>query len=150
MDFFYSPGFGGACALLAAVIAFFAAQSSTRQRRRSDEATLLEAARLRQNAERAEAVQRNWDRFTWLVDRAGEIDPALTVGLLARVTDTAEALGDRDLVEFSREFAADLFEGLELEDDAVDATESWTPPGGRADTGDEAGPDSTAHEEARP
>ena len=62
MDFLYSPGFGGACALLAAVVAFVAAGLSTRQRRRADEAALAESARQRDDLRRAEAIQQCWDR----------------------------------------------------------------------------------------
>jgi hypothetical protein len=109
VDFFYSPGFGGACALLAAVIAFIAAGLSTRQRRRADEAALAEAARLREEVRRSEEIQRCWDRYVWVVDHANEIGVRLTAGLLSRITDTAAALGDRDLVEFSRQFTVELF-----------------------------------------
>ena len=109
MEFLYSPGFGGACAVLAAVIAFTGAALSTRQRRRSDEAALAEAARQRNEARRAEAVQQCWDRYVWVVDHADEIGVRLTTGLLGRITDTAAALGDRDLVEFSRQFTMELF-----------------------------------------
>ena len=108
MDFLYSPGFGGACAVLAAVIAFIAAVLSTRQRRRADEAALAEAARQREDVRRAEAIQQCWDRYVWVVDHANEIGVRLTTGLLSRITDTAAALGDRDLVEFSRQFTLEL------------------------------------------
>lgn len=109
MEFLYSPGFGGACALLAAVIAFIAAGISTRQRRRADEAALAEAARQREELHRSEAIQRCWDRYVWVVDHANEIGVRLTAGLLSRITDTAAALDDRDLVEFSRQFTFELF-----------------------------------------
>lgn len=108
MDFLYSPGFGGACALLAAVIAFVAAGLSTRQRRRADEAALAEAARQREEVRRAEQIQQTWDRYVWVVDHANEIGVRLTAGLLSRITDTAATLGDRDLVEFSRQFTLEL------------------------------------------
>ena len=108
MDFLYSPGFGGACALLAAVIAFIAASLSTRQRRRADEAALAEAARQREEVRRSDQIQLCWDRYVWVVDHANEIGLRLTAGLLSRITDTAAELGDRDLVEFSRQFTLEL------------------------------------------
>ena len=108
MDFLYSPGFGGACALLAAVIAFIAASLSTRQRRRADEAALAEAARQREEVRRSDQIQLCWDRYVWVVDHANEIGLRLTAGLLGRITDTAAELGDRDLVEFSRQFTLEL------------------------------------------
>ena len=108
MDFLYSPGFGGACALLAAIIAFVAAGLSTRQRRRADEASLAEAARQREDLRRSEAIQRCWDRYVWVVDHANDIGLRLTTGLLSRITDTAVGLGDLDLVEFSRQFTLEL------------------------------------------
>ena len=109
MDFLYSPGFGGACAVLAAAIAFTGAWLSTRRRRRADDAALGEAAKKREQARRAEATQQCWDRYVWVVDHADEIGVRLTTGLLGRITDTAAALGDRDLVEFSRQFTLELF-----------------------------------------
>ena len=109
MDFLYSPGFGGACAVLAAAIAFTGAWLSTRQRRRADDAALGEAAKQREQARRAEATQQCWDRYVWLVDHADEIGVRLTTGRLGRITDSAAALGDRDLVEFSRQFTLELF-----------------------------------------
>ena len=109
MDFLYSPGFGGACAVLAAVVAFVAAGLSTRQRRRADDAELAESARQRDDLRRAQAIQQCWDRYVWVVDHANEVGIRLTTGLLSRITDTAAELGDHDLVEFSRQFALELF-----------------------------------------
>ena len=108
MDFLYSPGFGGACALLAAVIAFAAAGMSTGQQRRADDAALTESARRRDDLHRAEAIQQCWDRYVSVVDHANEVGIGLTTGLLGRITDTAAELGDRDLVEFLRQFALEL------------------------------------------
>ena len=122
MEFLYSPGFGGACAVLAAVIAFSGAALSTRQRRRADDAALAEAARQREVARGAEAIQRCWDRYVWVVDHANEIGVRLTTGLLGRITDTADALGDRDLVEFSRQFTLELFTATAGEQPATDPT----------------------------
>lgn len=94
--------------MLAAVIAFVAASRSTGQRRRADEAALAEAARQREEVRRGEQIQQTWDRYVWVVDHANEIGVRLTAGLLSRITDTAAALGDRDLVEFSRQFTLEL------------------------------------------
>ena len=74
-----------------------------------DDAALAEAASQREEVRRAEAIQRCWDRYVEVVDHADEIGVRLTTGLLGRITDTAAALGDRDLVEFSRQFTLELF-----------------------------------------
>ena len=110
MNFFNSAGFGGVCALAAALIAFAAAQLSTRQRQRTDRATLAGASAARADQRREEEIQRCWDRYVWLVDHIDEVGIPLAAGLLARITDTAVRLGDRDLVEFSRQLAAELLQ----------------------------------------
>jgi hypothetical protein len=122
VEFLYSPGFGGACALLAAIIAFAAAGISTRQRRRADEAALAEAARQREEGRRTDAIAHCWDRYVWVVDHANQIGVRLTVGLLNRITDTAAGLGDRDLVEFSRQFALELFSATGDDEPSTDVT----------------------------
>lgn len=110
MNFFNSAGFGGVCALAAALIAFAAAQFSTRQRRQTDRATLAGAAASHADQRREEEIQRCWDRYVWLVDHIDEVGIPLAAGLLARITETAVRLEDRDLVEFSRQLAAELLE----------------------------------------
>lgn len=115
MDFFYSPGFGGAGALLAAVIAYLAAARSTRQRRESERAALDEVVRRRQDDQRAEAIQRGWDRYVWLVDHASDLSPTLVIGLLGRISTAGAALGDADLVEFSQQYASELAASVQLD-----------------------------------
>lgn len=110
MNFFTSTGFGGVCALAAALIAFAAAQLSTRQRRQTDQATLAGAAVAQADQRREEEIQRCWDRYVWLVDHIDEVGLPLAAGLLTRITDTAVRLEDRDLVEFSRQLAAELLQ----------------------------------------
>lgn len=123
MDFFYSPGFGGACALLAGIVAFFAAQRSTRQRRATDEARLAQAALRREDELRSDAIQRAWDRFVWLMQQSDSIDDRLTARMLRRITQTAGELDDPDLVEFSQQFALELFDRQPSEPDPQPASQ---------------------------
>lgn len=137
-NFFLSAGFGGVCALLAAVIAFLAASLSTRQRRIADTATIAETALRREEERRAEAIQQCWDRYVWVIDHTDQIGVRLTIGLLNRIADTADQLGDLELVEFSRQFALELFAAVRDEQPPAER--------GVVDTGDEEGgpDDSTA------
>lgn len=120
MDFFLSPGFGGLCAVIGAAIAHAAATVSTRQKARAD-------AEIRRQAE----IARAWDRFVWLMEHRGELDPEVIFGLLQRIGSTAAALGDADLAAFTANVSTDLLRaGLSIE-----PPPPWTRPPHRANTG---------------
>lgn len=107
--FTHTAGFGGLCAVAAAIIAFAAAALSTHQRRQADTANLRETQRRRELEAHDHDVQRCWDRYVWLIDQADNIGIDLVISLLARLTESAEKLGEPDLVAFTREFTLDLF-----------------------------------------
>lgn len=87
----YTAGFGGLCAVVASVIAFAAALITTRQRRAAERASQL------------------WVRYVWLIDRGDTISVDLLIALLGQLTRSAAALGDADLVAFTREYTVELF-----------------------------------------
>lgn len=82
MDFFYSPGFGGAAAVVAAVVAFVVAELRRRtdkQEKASDRA--------------AEVMHRRWDRFTFILEHQAELGPTVVLAALVRLSDEATTTG---------------------------------------------------------
>lgn len=49
----------------------------------------------------------------WLVDQSSELSPALTIGLLDRISQAAADLGDADLGEFAQQYASELASWIE-------------------------------------
>ncbi|GAA2003549.1 hypothetical protein JL107_02695 [Nakamurella flavida] len=103
MNFFLSAGFGGLCAVIGAAIAYAAATLATRQKSKTD-------ADQRRQGEVAAA----WDRFKWVMDHRDEFSPALTISLTIQLTQTADRLGDPDLVAIGREIGTELLRQGEL------------------------------------
>lgn len=113
-DFIVSPGFAGVAALLAAIIASCAVLYGVRKAGRRSQQLLeqreRESALARGEAERAQAVARCWERWQWVVDKAGVepavsegatlgLGPAVTLELLRGLLRDAEALGDETLAK---------------------------------------------------
>jgi hypothetical protein len=111
-DFLVSPGFAGVVALLAAIIiASVVLYAVRRAGKRSQE--LLDQrerdlAEARADAEHDVAVARCWERFQWVVDKAGiepavsegatlGLGPAVTLEVLRGLLRDAEELGDDTL-----------------------------------------------------
>lgn len=107
-----SPGFAGVAALLAAIIASGAVLYSVRRAgKRSQllrEQREQDLAQSRADAERTQAVARCWERWQWVVDKAGVepavsegatlgLGPAVALELLRGLLRDAEALGDDTL-----------------------------------------------------
>lgn len=109
----YTAGFGGLCAVAASIVALVAALITVRQRREADRASQL------------------WDRYVWLIDRGDSISVDLQIALLRQLTRSASALGDDDLVAFTREYTVEVF--ASLDDDL--SRESL--PGGHTEADDE-------------
>jgi hypothetical protein len=82
-EFIVSPGFAGAAAVAAAVIVLCAVLFATRRagKRFNQELEQREChhQEARQDEQHAGAVQRCWERLTWVVQTAG-IEPAVSVG----------------------------------------------------------------------
>jgi hypothetical protein len=113
-DFIVSPGFAGVAALLAAIIASCAVLYGIRRAGKRS-AQLLEQrerdlAEVRADAEHAQSVARCWERWQWVVDKAGiepavsegatlGLGPAVTIELLRGLLRDAEALGDDTLAK---------------------------------------------------
>ncbi len=114
MNFFLSAGFGGLCAVIAAGVAFAAASQAGRDRRRAEE------------------IARTWDRYTWLIQHRHDVHTELIVGLLERITSTAERLVDGDLVAFSLRFTEDILASVDRSEQESSTSASRTP-----DTGDD-------------
>jgi hypothetical protein len=113
-DFIVSPGFAGIAALLAAIIASCAVLYGVRKARKRSELLLeqreRDLAQSRADAEHAQAVARCWERWQWVVDKAGiepavsegatlGLGPAVTLELLRGLLRDAEELGDDTLAK---------------------------------------------------
>lgn len=113
-DFVVSPGFAGIAALLAAIIAASAVLYSVRRAGKRSQALLeqreRDLAQARDDAEHTQAVARCWQRWQWVVDKAGlepavsegatlGLGPAVTLELLRGLLRDAEALGDDTLAK---------------------------------------------------
>lgn len=110
-DFVLSAGFGGVAALLAAlliaVIAFFVARGVTRRQRVSLEQQGRQHREVREQQQRAAAIDRCWQRLVWVVETAGlepasetatlGLGPELAVEILRGLVRDAEQLSDGTL-----------------------------------------------------
>ena len=111
-DFLVSPGFGGALAVIAAIIVFGAVLYLSRRAGKRFQEDIEQRERHRKEArddeQHAAAIQRCWDRLTWLVETAGieptasegatvGLGPELALGLLWGLRRDAEDLGDDTL-----------------------------------------------------
>jgi hypothetical protein len=115
-DFLVSPGFAGAAIVLAAIILLgVVLYTSRRAARRLDkqlEQQDLHHQEVREDRQRAAAIDRGWERLVWLVKTAG-MDPAaldadesilglgpeLALALLKGLHRDAKELGDDTLLE---------------------------------------------------
>jgi hypothetical protein len=79
-EFIVSPGFAGVAAVAAAVIVVCAVLYAVRRvSRRLLEQRERHHQEAREDAQRALAIQRSWERLKWLVETAG-IEPAASAG----------------------------------------------------------------------
>jgi hypothetical protein len=111
-DFIVSPGFAGVVALLAVIIAacvvLFAVRRAGKRGQLLLEQREHDLAEARDDAAHAQAVARCWERWQWVVDKAGiepavsegatlGLGPAVTLELLRGLLRDAETLGDDTL-----------------------------------------------------
>lgn len=97
MDFFYSPGFGGAAAVVAAGVALLVA----RLRRRTEKEE-------RKLDREADARQRRWDRFTFILLHQTELGPTVVLAALVRLSEEAAASADPSLGDLIDDFTLTL------------------------------------------
>jgi hypothetical protein len=113
-DFLVSPGFAGVAALLAAIIVsgavLFAVRRAGKRSQQALEQRDHDLAQVRAEAEHSQAIARCWERWQWVVDKAGVepalsegaslgLGPAVTLELLRGLLRDAEALGDDTLAK---------------------------------------------------
>jgi hypothetical protein len=113
-DFIVSPGFAGVVALLAAIITAGAVLYAVRRAGKRSQLLLEQRehdlAQARADAEHTQAVARCWERWQWVVDKAGiepavsegatlGLGPAVTLELLRGLLRDAEELGDDTLAK---------------------------------------------------
>lgn len=109
-EFIVSPGFAGVAALLAAIIAAGAVLYASRRARQRFEQQREQEERGRETARDDTARSLAWERWQWVVDRAGlepavsegatlGLGPAVVLELLRGLLRDAEALGDDTLAK---------------------------------------------------
>jgi hypothetical protein len=113
-DFLTSAGFGGAAALVAAVIVVLVAIFAVRKASQRHQLRLEQQERhhqeIREDEQRAAAVNRCWQRLVWVVETAGlepaasenatlGLGPELALELLGGLLRDAELLGDDTLAK---------------------------------------------------
>jgi hypothetical protein len=123
-DFLVSPGFAGAGVLIAAIIIFcavlYASGRATRRLDKQLERQDLHHEKVRADRQRAELIDRCWDRFVWLVETAGKepaagdageanlgLGPELALELLRGLHRDANELGDETLARAVTVYLAD-------------------------------------------
>ena len=109
-EFLVSPGFAGIAALLAAIIAAGAVLYAARRARQRFDQRREQEERARQLGRDDTAKALAWERWQWVVDKAGlepavsegatlGLGPAVALELLRGLLRDAEALGDDTLAK---------------------------------------------------
>lgn len=109
-DFIVSPGFAGVAALLAAIITAGAVLYASRRARQRFEQQREREERSRERGRDEAAKALLWERWQWVVDKAGMepavsegatlgLGPAVTLELLRGLLRDAEKLGDDTLAK---------------------------------------------------
>ena len=113
-DFIVSPGFAGVVALLAVIIAsgvvLFAVRRAGKRSHLLLEQRERDLAQARDDADHAQALERTWQRWQWLVEHAAiepavsegatlGVGPAVALELVQGLLRDAEELGDDTLAK---------------------------------------------------